>query len=685
MKRPLSVVVAAAALGCTEPGFVTGDPTGCVPNHPDPSVTRVKEIVCSDEIADGDAERGDWLLQNGRLTVHIRSPGKALSRVRRAGATVLDIFTNDSLRVDIAEIVPLIELNDGSTDWFTAATVSPVTTDAGAGLEVTGTLPDGRTHTVTWWLPHRGAALELRGARSAEVVPLAGSFLRGDALVAGDLLHTDGLIDADDGGWFRIRGLTRFAPALSASPQQALPERYATPLAGVAPDAQQVFTRDAEGRVLQRHELSGGVFQFLADNRSTEIIATASGRASSGWQPLAAFVEDTADTGALLDIELELGDYGQIALQATDPVGIRLPVTAYWGTSRYTLTSGEGTLRTGTTERSGIITAGPAYTTAELPTTTPDEDTALAVILERVLPEDVVLADLQVNAWPDRNSRTSGSSEVGRRVARGVGWSVTSADHGVAPTGVSSVQIGDHWSSTGARVETAVGRVVSWPWSASTGAELWGAPDTTDADAHDVLALMGGGRGRFTLVDPTWLDHAGPPATWPSTPDGLLVSRLDDLPAYTALLQTGTGLSLVGPLTWLDGLDRSRSAQVDAERALLERRTIATTGPLLRLSVDGFPTGSTLPGRPLGRVAHLEVWAPTWMPVDRVELVGEGGVVESWTLGAPTDALRLEVDVVLPASGGWLLATAEGDSTVELLQDEPPWAITSAVVFSGAL
>ena len=192
---------------------------------------------------------------------------------------------------------------------------------------------------------------------------------------------------------------------------------------------------------------------------------------------------------------------------------------------------------------------------------------------------------------------------------------------------------------------------------------------------------MGGGRSLTTVVDVDWVASAGP-HTWPVTPDALHLERLEDLPVYFDLLDQWTNLALVGPRTWLDGVNRKTMSPIDAERALLDRRTMATTGPFVRLRVDlEPPTDATI--EPETRIAELEVHAPLWMPVDHVALLGPGGEpVAEWSLGTAVDTQRLQTSVALDPDLAWVVAVAWSDETVPFVQEQPPWTATSARILT---
>ena len=652
-------------------------PYDCVPVASDPTLTRAKPIVCDDEVTMGDARVGDWLLQSSKATVHIRQAGRSVSQAAWAGGTLIDFSTHiaDS---DVTEIIPLFELDDGELVWFVDATAQAIEDHTGAGIRVEGTLPDGSAAEFSWWLPHRGDRVQLRGASDMEVITLPSSRLRGDTLESEDTLVTDGVITENYGGWVRWEGVHWLgATPYNTPPESLLPRRYARAIVGECPDGSQVYVRDADGRLLQRFSINSDQFDFMADRRATEIICTATGRASSGWQPLPEDWEEDDDRPE--EVFLEVGDFGELTVQADTPEGHRPPITVWWNGGSWSLSGGAGKLPVGAGEGTGLVGAGPAWSAADLDRIDVEEASQAAVVLHRALPEDALLANFALEAWPDRDTRSSGSSLASRQVTYGVQWVITVADEAVAPTGNSLLNEDDLWTSTGARTDTDHGRIVSWPWTPSFKANQWGVPDTRGLGPHEALALMGAGRGMTTIVDTDWVAAAGHPSTWPALPDALQITGLEELPTYFDLLDQHTGLALVGPLTWLDGVDRRSDAEVDARRALVERRTLATNGPWLRLRVDDAPPGGQAWLR-LGSTARITVDAPMWMPLDHVALLGPQGVeLARYDLGIPLDPRRLDVEVPLPRDLSWVMAIAWSERTSPPLQESPPWVATSAI------
>ena len=674
MRCPLALLWGLSA--CTSTMEFEATPADCVPSLPDPARSRAKQVVCNDELGDGDAERGDWLLQSERLTVFIRTERSSLTRARRAGGTLIDLSS-----ADVAEVVPLLPRSDGTLDWFTDVHISALEDETGAGILVEGQHEDGTAGQLTWWLDHGSARLDVFGADTFSIAPLANTTVRGDILQYGDRLVGSGILADDTGGRITWTGTNWFQPAAAADLPELLPERYVQRIEGTCKKGDVVYLRDQDSRILQRAELDGedGDFSFLGDRRAIELGCYATGRASSGWLPLPDWEEGDETPES---IHTSVGDYGEVSVMVMDHDGMPLPATVWWDDRSYALVQGEGTLYVGAGPGEGLAAAGPAYSVAELPQIDVDDQSSTFAVLQRVVPDDALLADFFVEAWPHPTTRVSANTQLKRRGALGVEWAVTVGDHVVSASDVSQTSRNDLWGTTGSRAPTEWGTITSWPWSANARAAQWGAPDTNDRGPHEALALMGGGRSLTTVVDVDWVAAAGAPHTWPVTPDALHLERLEDLPVYFDLLDQWTNLALVGPRTWLDGVNRKTMSPNDAQRALLDRRTMATTGPFVRLQIGLAPPGDPAI-EPATRIAEVEVHAPLWMPVDHVALLGPGGEpVAEWSLGTAVDTQRLQTSVALDPELAWVIAVAWSDETVRLLQEEPPWTVTSARILT---
>lgn len=119
--------------------------------------------------------------------------------------------------------------------------------------------------------------------------------------------------------------------------------------------------------------------------------------------------------------------------------------------------------------------------------------------------------------------------------------------------------------------------------------------------------------------------------------------------------------------------------------AIRERRTFATNGPLLFLTVDGRLPGSEIrvPGGHAGE-REVVVDVASNSPLDRVEIVVNGRVAEVQDARGRGDRFRIESRVALEGSG-WIAARALGPSS-PLVPDSYAFAQTSPVwVVAGGL
>jgi hypothetical protein len=99
-------------------------------------------------------------------------------------------------------------------------------------------------------------------------------------------------------------------------------------------------------------------------------------------------------------------------------------------------------------------------------------------------------------------------------------------------------------------------------------------------------------------------------------------------------------------------------------------RTVVTNGPFLRLIVDDQPSP---------RPVRLRAEAASVVPFERLELVGNGRVLESATAtGAGVSTAILEAEVC-PPDGGWFAARCVGAAKPELYPHIPALAHTSPV------
>ena len=161
---------------------------------------RVRAVPCLDELLeDGDAVRGDFVLENAISRFFVRVSPTSLTQLARAGGTVIDAAPVGGPDT-VLELLP--ELDGG---WFTAIDRFVSESDS---LTVEGRFADGASGQVTYRLGPDSPTLEI-GAPRALVVPLAGAVSIGATLEREDgadaVLAGSSLVE-DLGGWLRLAG-----------------------------------------------------------------------------------------------------------------------------------------------------------------------------------------------------------------------------------------------------------------------------------------------------------------------------------------------------------------------------------------------------------------------------------------------------------------------------------------------
>jgi len=170
--------------------------------------------------------------------------------------------------------------------------------------------------------------------------------------------------------------------------------------------------------------------------------------------------------------------------------------------------------------------------------------------------------------------------------------------------------------------------------------------------------------------------------------------ELNNAEIYYRLLNAGFRLAATGGTdnfsdVWRDpGPGASRTyARIEGElsvdswlEAVRERRTFATNGPLLFLTVDGVEPGGEIrvPGGGGGERARMvAIDVATNSPLDRVEIVVNGTVAEVHEVAGMGERFRVESRIPLDGSG-WIAARALGPPS-PLVADSYAFAQTSPV------
>jgi hypothetical protein len=152
------------------------------------------------------------------------------------------------------------------------------------------------------------------------------------------------------------------------------------------------------------------------------------------------------------------------------------------------------------------------------------------------------------------------------------------------------------------------------------------------------------------------------------------------LPAGAGTDAMANFASLRGPV----GMNRVyvRTGGALDQRRLLDSlragRSFATNGPLLDFRLAGRGLGEELALAAPGGDVTAHVWLRSNVPVDHLEIVGNGEVVREIPLTG--DRTRADVDLRLPVhASGWYLLRARSDRAIEPVLDLYPYATTSPI------
>jgi hypothetical protein len=667
--RPLLLALAGLSLGC-RPTIEPLEPFDyvCDARQLELGEVRVRRIPCGDEvIEDGDATRGHWMLENAFLRVGIRDQGVSLTRLGRAGGTIVD-FSRSGTDDFVLEATPLI---GPEQDWFVEAEVIPFEEEGLAGIEVRGTMPSGREDAMRYLLRADAGTVELEDVDGIEFSTERYGGRIGETMAspsdANLLFATDGRLDEDRGGWVRWTDVQNIALAAASELHGLLPRRWAIQYRGVA--SGDYVEAWSSGELVHRVRTAG-------DNDQPFVI----------WVPptvdrLRATKVDSApgDFETPRDnVRLDVGRKGVLAVEIQDTDGENVPAAVWWNGVRWYFSTGYGSIYGVPGLGSGLVSAGPQYELATVPELDVYDEVFAAAVVEKAMEDPPLLAALGVTSWPGSTSRTDTASIVASAAAAGVQVVVAVADDEVARASVSSANERRSVALAGSRAATAeAGRPYAFPWTANSREAAHGAAPWAELDAVDLLAAMSPLGQRCTVVDPDWVAAAGDPDTWDPQPDALQIASLDELPTYTALLDRWRQPALLGPLTWLDGTSPDSFSEDDAVAAIFEARTVATTGPLITLRVENALPGGNVADEPLRRTL-LRVEAPRWIPLTHAALIGPDGELARWELPDDTSQ-RLEVELSLDPELDWVLATAWGEELNPPLVETPAWAATSAI------
>lgn len=639
------------------------DDDSCDPRALSSGEVRVRRLPCSDEFpAGGDARRSDWILENAWVRFVIRDTPSALTRLHIAGGTVVDAVSTGSGDV-LLEAVPLV--NGG---WFVDAEAVAVEEASAVRLDIVGRFADGQEGSVQYRLGAQSQHLEITGADGLSITPVAGSEWYGSTLDNGDdLLGVLGSTGHSDlGGWVETTGVDGLIPG-----------DRSTVYAHLFSD-QQAVQRSAEGEyILVLDEALQPVARLVPKDGYID-----------SWVPSEAMWLQAMQAGALPGERVALDapeplvapPSGHLQVRAIDGPGHRIAVTALWQGMQF-VSLPEDTTGMPFPPGTGDVTwfAGPGHELHTQRISVPEEGIAHTTVDAPWVVTPGVLAALAVPSSPDQHIRTDSTAVLTALAGAGVRYAVLVANDEVSAAQTTALEPTVH-AITGSH-SRGPGTPMAWPWSANRNHAAHGAVDWFPHSAEDLLAIMSRRDNRILMITPSWLDAVTtPPAQWLPPPDLLQVSGLADLDAVVTAHDHGIPLSLVGPLTWVDGVDPfSDFDAVDVETGLLLGKTTATNGPRLSMDVHGVGIGGVVPVQSPVRIT-AKVEAPTWMPLHHAALIGPGGEeLQRWDLDSTDAALRLEETIELALAPDWVVLATWGEEDNPPWLEQPAWALSSAV------
>ena len=267
-------------------------------------------------------------------------------------------------------------------------------------------------------------------------------------------------------------------------------------------------------------------------------------------------------------------------------------------------------------------------------------------------------------------------------VADGLRYIVGTALHDVAGT---AIYLNDaQWlrSTRGAAVRSSEGWYLqSRPWSANANRAGHGVPDIRGLSPEDAAAAMRAGEAgdRRLAVDLAWLRSLDRSvALVQDRPEEVYLTPPGP-PPFTAwqpwfdALDRGVVLLPTGPITWMGITDAEIFGQFDIDRALERGRMVASTGPLLRIRIDGLGPGRTLEQLPdpLTLTVNVDLRAHP-DTLDGVALVGSGGAILATVLPSPEGTID-ETLTVSVGNATWITAVGWSLSGQHWAAPAPIW------------
>ena len=141
------------------------------------------------------------------------------------------------------------------------------------------------------------------------------------------------------------------------------------------------------------------------------------------------------------------------------------------------------------------------------------------------------------------------------------------------------------------------------------------------------------------------------------------------------------GLGEVGyPRTYIKmPTDQPGDARIDDVRSAFRKGQVSVScGPFIEMKVGAAEVGDEITVGASN--VHVRVEAPSWMKVDKIEILANGRVVATRAITQQNAAIRFDAAIPLDLAAGWVVARVSGATALGPWANEGmPWAITNAI------
>lgn len=657
------LIICVSFVGCQ-----SGDWTdeGCFPDQPAPGERVVGWIVCSDmNIPGGEGGPGDLWIANHQVRAILRNPGSSLTRVGDMGGTLIDFATWEG-RDQLHEVVPLIQ-----GEWIDVEDVELTR----SGVRVVGTSLAGSSATKTtveWSLPSEGPRMDVTGADDLWIHGTGALELLDGRLVGAAVLYGhDGSSVEDLGGAIVAKGTTSL---YVATPEEGYAFTGSVAVEGTAAGADELRLYRGD-EIVGKIALEDEGFSTSVDATVDTIQAHATGHLPS----------QKAAPGQ--GLSLPIGPDGWVDIQPMWQGVTARPFSVHWDPEDPThheeiwlLPPDGGSVGTG--PKPGLLTlsAGPHIMDVVVRVDVVNQETlALGVsFTPRFDRGDWVVAGLGRPSDVDATWRGSNVEAIQNAWIEALDYVITAP---IGEVGTATGHLLDYPAlphQNGSRTQSTEGyTILSWPWSADSRRGAHGAVASVNPSPTELLAAAKGGprTDRTAVVGQDWLALVGAPYDVDPWPDFVDLTAPDELHPPDTLwsdwfrwLDAGAAIPPASHLTWVQVPDGQFASSTDIERAMIQGKVCAGTGPLLILRVEGAGPGEVAPASAGWPDGYAALTGEGVADLDTVTLYVDGEAFDSWEVTQD----HWDLETTLPQDWRWALLAG-------WREDGSAWATTGPV------